>query len=151
MNDPSTSPISHDHSHMMERAIHALSQLGFMLRNLDCEFNARYTDELLQSDQHAKALAASNIASRAKLSPIIAGNHHFSKYTMLGHIGLLLTVTTQEAIRALAPREATNDPFERLITNRSFHENLNRFPKKYLRFVCHYSPGKLCENSDLIT
>eukprot|EP00590_Aulacoseira_subarctica_P005294 CAMPEP_0172416722 /NCGR_PEP_ID=MMETSP1064-20121228/3216_1 /TAXON_ID=202472 /ORGANISM="Aulacoseira subarctica , Strain CCAP 1002/5" /LENGTH=1681 /DNA_ID=CAMNT_0013154579 /DNA_START=343 /DNA_END=5384 /DNA_ORIENTATION=- len=130
MNDPCTNPISHDHSHMMERAVYSLSQLGFMLRNLDYEFIARYTDELLLSDQHAKALAAFNIASRAQLSPIIAGNHHFSKYTMLGHIGLLLTVTTQEAIRALAPREATNDPFERLITNRSFHESLNLFPKE---------------------
>ena len=40
MNDPIIGPISYDHSHMTERAIHMLiSQVGFMLRNLDYEFN----------------------------------------------------------------------------------------------------------------
>jgi len=114
----------------MERAIHTLSQLGFMLRNLEFEFVARYTDELLLFDKHAKALADPNIAARAKLSPIIAGNRHFSKYTILGHVGLLLTVTTQEAIRTLHPRKVTNDMFEQTITSRKHHETLNLFPRE---------------------
>lgn len=80
-----------------------------MLRNLDYVFAARYTDELLLCNQHAKTLADPKTGSRAKLSPIITGNHHFSKYTMLGHIGLLVTVTIQdEAIQKSTPTQAVD-------------------------------------------
>lgn len=128
INDLTACPITYDHSHMMERAVTTLSQLGFMLRNLEHEFTARYTDELLLLCQHAKTLAEPKLAARAKLSPIINGNRHFVKYTLVGHIGLLLAVTVQEVIRQISPREATNAEFEKLITSRPFHEKLNLFP-----------------------
>ena len=65
MNEPIVSPVSYDHPHTMKKAISTLSHLGFMLRNLDNEFISRYTDELLLSDKHAKAIGDPNTTSRA--------------------------------------------------------------------------------------
>jgi hypothetical protein len=91
MNEPTISPISYDHPHTMEKAITTLSQLGFMLRNLNNEFITRYIDELLLADKHAKAIGSPTLVTSAKLSPIIgSGNKNFSKYSVIwGFLPLL--------------------------------------------------------------
>ena len=131
INDAIESPICYDHPHMMEKAILTLSHLGFMLRDTDQEFISRYADELLLFDKYAKAIGDPSITSRAKLSPIInSGNKHFSKYSMTGHIGLLVSVTFQEATRQISGQSTNTYTFEQLITREAFHKSLNFFPNE---------------------
>jgi hypothetical protein len=55
---PITTVVSYDHTHIMEKAIHTTSSLGFMLRDLQDEFASRFVDELLLKDRYAKALGS---------------------------------------------------------------------------------------------
>jgi hypothetical protein len=99
LNEPVTCSIMYDHTHIMEKAIITLSKLGFMLRNLDYEFESRFTDELLLFDKQAKVLGCSKTVSRAKLGPVIGlGNSHLTKYSMAGRVSLLISVLFQESI-----------------------------------------------------
>jgi len=82
----------------METAIRSTSLLGFILRDLDQEFFARFTDELLLVDKNTKALASPNITTRANLNAHIGeGNMHFLKYSVLGHVYLLIQILLDEA------------------------------------------------------
>jgi hypothetical protein len=42
--------VSHDHTHIMDRALQTTSALGFMLRNMNHELCSRFTDELVSTD-----------------------------------------------------------------------------------------------------
>jgi hypothetical protein len=124
MNEPTISPVSYDHPHTMEKAITTLSQLGFILCNLDNEFMARYTDELLLADKDAKAIGSFTLTTRAKMSPIIGSeNNNFSKYSMVSHIGLLTYGTIQEAIRSMPIVALDNSAFKNIIIKPSIHKN----------------------------
>jgi len=84
----------------MSHAITSTCALGFMLRDLNNEFCARYADELLSCNNKAKALGSQYITTRASLEAIIGeGNRHFLKYTMLGHIYLFVLIIMEEACK----------------------------------------------------
>jgi hypothetical protein len=88
---PAYEEVSYNHSHTMGRAILTTSLLGFMLRNLDHEFCARFTDEILLADPHAKVIGSPGIANRTKLGAHIGeGNKHFLKYLLTGRVYLLV-------------------------------------------------------------
>jgi hypothetical protein len=93
MDVPIISPMSYDQSHTMEKAIITSSKLGLMLRNLNNDFFSRYTDELLLTDKHVKSIGDVSISNRAKSGPVLGSrNKNLVKYSMIGHVGLLLSV-----------------------------------------------------------
>jgi hypothetical protein len=95
--NPSCVTISHDHTHIMEKAVDTTSKYGFMLRDLNSELCSRFVDELLIQDKNAKTLGSPKITTRAKLGAFIGeGNPHFLKYSALGHIYLLLKIIIEE-------------------------------------------------------
>ena len=86
----------------MERAINTTCVLCFILRDLKYEFAARFTDELLLRDRNAKAIGDPNICTRAAMNAIIVeGNMHFLKYSLLGHVYLLILIIIEEVMKGL--------------------------------------------------
>jgi hypothetical protein len=94
--------LSCDHPHVMHYAISSTCVFGFILQDLNHEFAARFADELILHDKNAKVLGSPNIATQSKLSAIIGeGNGHFFKYSLLGHIYLLIIVLIEEVCKEL--------------------------------------------------
>jgi hypothetical protein len=90
--------ITYDRVHTMERVIKSTCYLGFMHRDLDQEFCSRFVDELLLQDKRAKVIASPLITTRANLGPCLGeGNENFFKYSILGHIYILLEIIIKEA------------------------------------------------------
>jgi hypothetical protein len=122
---------SFDHTHLMSHAITSTCALGFMLRDLNNEFCARYADELLSCDNKAKALGSQYITTRASLGAVIGeGNHHFLKNTMLGHIYLFVLTIMEEACKNI-PEIGTiqhNIPLEELLSWPMLYKQLALFP-----------------------
>jgi hypothetical protein len=123
----------------MEKAIITLSKLGFMLRNLDFEFESRFTDELLLFDKQAKVLGSPKTVSRAKLGPVIGlGSSQLTKYSMAGRVSLLISVLFQESILEISRTEYPNiESFVCLLTWPGFYKKLDLFPQEFsaLRLV----------------
>jgi hypothetical protein len=89
--NPTQEDISCNHPHVMAQAIITTSALGFMLRDLNHELCSRITDELLLSDHAAQTLGCPNITNRRKLGAFIGeGNKRFLRYSIIGHVHLLL-------------------------------------------------------------
>ena len=89
--------IAHDYIHTMEKAVRTTSQLGFMLRDLNCEFISRFSDEIMLQDRYAKAIGSPLITTRASLGACIGeGNTHFFKFSMFGNIYLLMQMLVDE-------------------------------------------------------
>jgi hypothetical protein len=130
---PHTKTITYDHIHTMEKAIRTTSQLGFMLRNMDHEVCSRFVDELLLHDKNAKAIGDVNISSRDELSACIGeGNKNFSKYSVVGHIYILIKLILEEIKKAviLTNDNQVNDRFEDMVTKTMIYNRLNCFPKE---------------------
>jgi len=71
-----------------------------MLRDFNQEWISRYTDNLLLADKNAKTIGSSAITNRVNLGAYTGiENKHFSKYAMLGHIYLLLSIIMEELIQ----------------------------------------------------
>jgi len=123
----------------MEKAVFSTSLLGYMLRDLNCEFGSRFVDELLLKNRNAKALATPLITTRASMGAHIGeGNCHLAKYSLLAHIYILLQVTIEEVQKMALATDADN-----ISTN--FEEMLSR-PATYNRIKCfpnEISPIKL--------
>jgi hypothetical protein len=78
--------------------IHTTCHLGFVLRDLNQELCARFTNELLIRDKNATSLASTHITTRASLGAYIGeGNTHFYKYSLLSQVYLLIQVILEEA------------------------------------------------------
>jgi hypothetical protein len=139
-NCPSSSIMSYEHTHIMERAVRTTCSSGFMLRNLEQELCSRLADELALMDKNAKALGNKEISNQAMLNACLGkGNHHFYKYSIFGHVYLLLQVIIEEITL-----ETSNEPNERE-RNRSF-ENMLSSPYTFSRFNCfpkEISPARL--------
>jgi hypothetical protein len=130
---PNYETSSYDHIHTMENAIRSSCQLGFILRDLTHEFCARFTDELLLADRNAKAIASRQITTRATLGACLReGNAHFFKYSLLGHVYILLNVILEEAKKhVLIIEDGHRDTrFEDILTRPVFYHQLNCFPKE---------------------
>jgi hypothetical protein len=77
-----------------------------MLRNLEQELCSRLADELALMDKNAKALGNKEISNQAMLNACLGkGNHHFYKYSIFGHVYLLLQVIIEEITL-----ETSNEP-----------------------------------------
>jgi hypothetical protein len=130
---PTNETLSFDHIHTMEKAIKITSQLGFTLRDLNYELLARLTDELLLNDKNAKAIASTKCLTRARRNAHIGeDNIHFFKYSILGHIYLLLQVQIEEAKKlVLHSRDnSLNYRFEQVLYWPSFYIQVNCFSKE---------------------
>jgi hypothetical protein len=102
-NTPAHEEVTYNHTHTMERAIETTSLVGFMLRDLNYELCARFTDELLLNDQYAKHMGSPNIANRAKLGAHIGeGNKHFIKYAITGRVYLIIREIVHQAQQNIA-------------------------------------------------
>ena len=101
-----------------------------MLRDLNHEFASRFIDELLLCDQKAKIVGSLAITTRASLGACIGeGNMHFFKYSLFGHLYLLLqAIITEATISATA---TTNEPSDtgiiQLLSDKRFHSRLKLF------------------------
>jgi hypothetical protein len=96
---PMIDVFTYDHPHCMAKAVKTTCALGFMLKDLNQEFAARYADNLCLSDKNAKTLGSLNITNRATMGAFIGeGNKHFFKYSLLGSIYLFITMTLEKSI-----------------------------------------------------
>ena len=117
----------------MQRAVHTTSLLGLMLRDMKSELCSRFIDELVLVDKNAKALGSPGITTRASLGPCIGeGNRTFSKYSLFGHIYLLLQVILEEVGKLITVQDARahSDQLEQIITRTLIYTQLNCFPKE---------------------
>ncbi len=133
-NCPASSYISYDHTHLMERAVRTTCLLGFMLRNLEHEFCSRLADELILMDRNAKTLGNKAISTRASLNACLGkGNNQFYKYSLFGHVYLLLQVIIEEVVMLTAnePNDRERSKlFEDKISRPAIFSKLNCFPKE---------------------
>jgi hypothetical protein len=130
---PTNETLSFDYIHTMEKAIKITSQLGFTLRDLNYELLARLMDELLLNDKNATAIASTKCFTRARRNAHIGeDNIHFFKYSILGHIYLLLQVQIEEAKKlVLHSRDnSLNYRFEQVLYWPSFYIQVNCFSKE---------------------
>jgi hypothetical protein len=98
-NQPYTEFFTLDHMHIMAKAISTTCALGFILKDLNNEFCARFVDALLLTTKKAKAIGNPLINSRATLGALIGeGNKHFFKYSMMGHIHLFTLILMEEVV-----------------------------------------------------
>jgi len=135
----------------MQRAVHTTSLLGLMLRDMKSELCSRFIDELVLVDKNAKALGGPGITTRASLRPCIGeGNRTFSKYSLFGHIYLLLQVILEEAGKLITAQDtrAHSDQLEQIITRTLIYTQLNCFPKESLQFVLRSLHGHAVPNSE---
>jgi len=97
---PAAEIFSYEHRHCMAKAVQSTCAYGFMLRDFNQEWISRYTDNLLLADKNAKTIGSSAITNRVNLGAYTGiENKHFSKYAMLGHIYLLLSIIMEELIQ----------------------------------------------------
>jgi len=101
--EPSSVLTSHDHSHIMEKAIETTSRLGFMLRDLNLEFCARFADELLLQDKHAKPIGSPLITTRAKLGAYIMAKVTKTSFNIL-HLAMY-TCFLKCSSKILSPKQ----------------------------------------------
>jgi hypothetical protein len=130
---PTNETSSFDHIHTMEKAIKITSQLGFILRDLNYELLARLTDELLLNDKNAKTIASTKFLSRTRRNSHIGEDSiHFFKYSILGHIYLLLQVQIEEAKKLVLDSRDNllNYRFEQVLYRPSFYTQVNCFSKE---------------------
>jgi len=129
-NCPDCSEVLYKHTHLMERVVQTTCLLGFMLRNLEHELCSRIADELLLMDRNAKGLGNKEISNRASLNACIGkGNNQFCKYSLFGHVYLLLLVIIEE-IMAMTANEHTARERSRI-----FEERLSR-PAIFTQLKC---------------
>ena len=82
----------------MEKAIRTTSALGFILRDLNHELCSRFVDELLLKDRNAKAIVNLQIKTRSNMNACLGeGNQHFHKYSLVGHIYIVIQIILEEA------------------------------------------------------
>jgi hypothetical protein len=128
--------ITYDHRHLMKHMIELTSALGFMLRDLNKELLARFTDELLVMDKKIKSLASSKNKSRAAQGPIIGtGQGNLYKYTLLGHVYLYAKIIWEEATNNIMQQDhITQDTqaieFERRILSQALYKEIPLFSKE---------------------
>jgi hypothetical protein len=97
------------------------------------ELCSRFTDEQELADKNAKTLGSPGITSRASLGPCIGeGSRTFSKYSLFGHIYLLLQIILEEASKLITAQDARahSDQLEQIITRALIYTGLNCFPKE---------------------
>jgi hypothetical protein len=81
----------------------------------------------------AKAIGDPTITNRASLSAYVGdGNGHFYKYSMLGHIYLLIQVVIEEALRTLTTIDEVQKSrqLEEIITRKDIYDRIRCFPKE---------------------
>ena len=132
---PSCIDISHDHIHIMEKAVDTTSKYGFMLRDMNSEFCSRFVDELLIQDKNAKTIGSPKITTRAKLGAFIGdGNSNFFKYSALGRIYLLLKIIVEEVYIELKGNEPnptdslTNTAILNKLSRQESYDKFKMFP-----------------------
>jgi hypothetical protein len=134
--DVDTLPVEsrlYDHPHTMEKAVESTCMLGFMLRNLDQEFCSRFVDELLLKDKYTRSIGCPLTTARANLGPSMGeGNKHFWKYSLFGHVYILISLMIEEAKKAIlqASNDHVNVRFEELLSRPAFFNQVNCFPKE---------------------
>jgi len=117
----------------MERAVRTTSQLGFMLRNLEHELCSRFTDELLLKDKYAMTLGSPHVSSRASLGACIGeGNLHFYKYSIFGHIYLLLQIIIEDIKQMIGSQNERHisDRVETILCRPAIYTHYQCFPKE---------------------
>jgi len=130
--------ISYEYTHTMERAVRTASMLGFMMQNLEFELCSRFTDELLLRDRNAQAIGDKNASSRHVLGPCLGeGNLRLYKYSIFGHVYLLLQIIIEETMSMVAINEEdqANGLIEALLSQPRTYSRINCFPKEISRFV----------------
>jgi hypothetical protein len=88
---------------------------------------------MLLNDKNAKAIASTKCRTRARQNAHIGENNmHFFKYSILGHIYLLLQVQIEDAKKlVLHSRDnSLNYRFEKVLYWPSFYTQVNCFPKE---------------------
>jgi len=117
----------------MSHAITSTCAFGFILRDLNQEFASRLADKLLLSDKKVKASGSTNILNRAKLGALIGeGNSHFIKYSLLGHVYLLICIIIEEVCKRLPKHDEVlqNSVFEVTMSRKNIYKQLAFFPKE---------------------
>jgi hypothetical protein len=151
---PTGTFVSHDHTHIMDRALQTTSALGFILRNMNHELCSRFTDELVSTDRYAKGIGNPNIANRAKLGASFGiGNSHFYKYSILGHVYILIQIILEEANKGtihLADRQAS-DTLESILSHPNIYARLNCFPKEIANTRLTTTAKSCIRNAKMIT
>ena len=133
LEQPSYTTTTYNHPHLMQHVIHYSSSLGFILHDLNLEFASRFTNELLLNDRNAKTLGSPTLTTRASLGVHIKeGNTHFAKYSLLGHVYLLIQIILDEASKTLSTYDEgiQNNLFENKMSERGIYQQLNLFPKE---------------------
>jgi len=90
---PIAETFTHDHPHCMAKAITTTANIGFMLRDLNHEYIARFADNLLLQDKKVKLLGGQATKNRASLGPTLGeGITNCYKYSLLGQIYLFSNI-----------------------------------------------------------
>ncbi|MFN9982907.1 MAG: hypothetical protein ACK53Y_23465, partial [bacterium] len=71
LEQPSYTTTTYNHPHLMQHVIHYSSSLGFILHDLNLEFESRFANELLLSDRNAKTLGSPTVTTRASMESIL--------------------------------------------------------------------------------
>jgi len=94
---PSAENYDYNHPHCMAKAINTTASVGFMLRDLNKEYVARFTDNLLLLDKKVKLLGGQLVKNRATLGPTLGdGTKNCYKYSLLGQIYLFSSILIEE-------------------------------------------------------
>jgi hypothetical protein len=97
---PIAETFTHDHPHCMAKAITTTANIGFMLRDLNHEYIARFADNLLLQDKKVKLLGGQATKNRASLGPTLGeGITNCYKYSLLGQIYLFSNILIEEVKR----------------------------------------------------
>ncbi len=130
---PSHRGITHDYTHTMERAVRNTSALGFLLRNLNEELCSRFAEEIMMKDRLSKALGSLQYTNRASLGAYIGvGNKHLYKYSIFGHVYILLHAIIEEAKNRVSnpdDRHISNQ-VQKILTQNNIYLQLKCFPKE---------------------
>jgi hypothetical protein len=133
LEQPSYTNTTYNHPHLMQHVIHYSSSLGFILHDLNLEFASRFANELLLNDRNAKTLGSPTVTTRASMGVYLKeGNLHFAKYSLLGHVYLLIQIIIEEASKTLPTYDEgiQNNLFENKMSERGIYQQLNLFPKE---------------------
>jgi hypothetical protein len=102
-----------------------------MLRDLDQEFCSRFVDELLLQDKKARVIASPLIRARAMMGPCQGeGNENFFKYSLLGHVYILLQIILEEAKKMILAVNINQceRKFEEILSRPAIYSRINCFP-----------------------
>ncbi len=96
---PNAEVFTCDHKHILAQAINTTCALGFVLKDLDEEFCSRFVDDLMLVDKKVKAIENPMINTHASLGACIGeGNKHLFKYSILGHVHLMIRILLEEIL-----------------------------------------------------